>query len=33
VEQRLREVLPEMGALIDQTDHNSGNNPYFQPNQ
>ena len=30
VEQRLREVLPEMVALIDQTDHASGSNPYFQ---
>lgn len=31
VEQRLREVLPEMAALIDTTDHASGNNPYYQP--
>lgn len=31
VEQRMREVLPEMVALIDITDHASGNNPYYQP--
>lgn len=31
VETRLREVLPEMEALIDTTDHASGNNPYYKP--
>lgn len=31
VEQRMREVLPEMVALIDVTDHASGHNPYYQP--
>jgi len=30
VEERLREVLPEMVDLIDQTDHASGSNPYYQ---
>jgi Fe-S cluster biogenesis protein NfuA len=30
VEARLREVLPEMAALVDQTDHASGTNPYYQ---
>ena len=30
VEQRLREVLPEMVSLIDVTDHQSGQNPYYQ---
>jgi len=30
VENRLREVLPEMVALVDVTDHASGTNPYFQ---
>ena len=33
VEGRLREVLPEMDQLIDTTDHESGDNPYYQPNQ
>ncbi len=30
VEARLREVLPEMVALVDQTDHAAGTNPYYQ---
>ena len=30
VEARLREVLPEMAALIDSTDHAAGTNPYYQ---
>ncbi|MCZ6531899.1 MAG: NifU family protein [SAR324 cluster bacterium] len=30
VEQRMKEVLPEMVALIDTTDHAAGNNPYYQ---
>ena len=29
VEQRLKQVLPEMVALVDVTDHASGANPYF----
>ena len=33
VEQRLREVMPEMVALIDITDHASGTNPYYQPSK
>ena len=31
VEQRMKEALPEMIALIDTTDHASGNNPYYTP--
>lgn len=31
VEQRMKQVLPEMVALIDTTDHASGNNPYYSP--
>ena len=30
VEQRLKEVLPEMVALVDVTDHAAGTNPYYQ---
>jgi IscR-regulated protein YhgI len=29
VEKRLKEVLPELVALIDVTDHKSGENPYY----
>ena len=31
VETRLRELMPEMVALIDVTDHASGENPYYAP--
>jgi len=33
VEQRLRELMPEMVALIDVTDHAQGDNPYYQPSK
>jgi Fe-S cluster biogenesis protein NfuA/rhodanese-related sulfurtransferase len=31
VEQRMREVFPDMVALIDNTDHAGGDDPYYQP--
>ncbi len=31
VEQRMREVFPDMLALIDNTDHADGENPYYSP--
>ncbi len=31
VEQRMKEVFPDMGALIDTTDHAGGDNPYYSP--
>ena len=31
VEQRMREVFPDMEALIDTTDHADGTNPFYQP--
>ena len=31
VEQRMREVFPDMLELIDNTDHGSGDDPYYQP--
>ena len=31
VETRMREVFPDMEALIDTTDHADGQNPYLQP--
>ena len=33
VEQRLKEVMPEMAALIDVTDHSQGENPYYEPSK
>lgn len=30
VEKRMREVFPDMGALIDNTDHEGGDDPYYQ---
>lgn len=29
VEKLFREAVPELGALLDQTDHGAGKNPYF----
>lgn len=29
VEQRLKELVPEITALVDVTDHDAGENPYF----
>jgi Fe-S cluster biogenesis protein NfuA/rhodanese-related sulfurtransferase len=31
VEQRMKEVFPDMVALIDSTDHAGGDNPYYSP--
>lgn len=31
VESRMREVFPDMEALIDTTQHEDGTNPYYQP--
>ena len=33
VEKRMKEVFPDLEALIDTTDHAEGNNPYFQPSK
>ncbi|MDP7035500.1 MAG: NifU family protein [Planctomycetota bacterium] len=33
IETILRERVPEMGALIDTTDHAEGTNPYFMPSR
>ena len=33
VEARIRELVPEIVAVIDQTDHAGGNNPYFRPSK
>ncbi|MDH5752473.1 MAG: NifU family protein [Deltaproteobacteria bacterium] len=31
VETRMREVFPDLEALVDTTDHSQGENPYHQP--
>ena len=31
IEATLREEIPEVAGVIDQTDHQGGNNPYYQP--
>lgn len=33
VEKRMREVFPDLEDLIDTTDHQDGENPYFQPSK
>jgi Fe/S biogenesis protein NfuA len=31
VERVIREQIPEVGEILDATDHAAGHNPYFQP--
>ena len=31
VERSIREAIPEVGAIMDTTDHASGRNPYYSP--
>ena len=31
VETMLKEEIPQIESVIDQTDHAEGNNPYYQP--
>jgi Fe-S cluster biogenesis protein NfuA len=31
VEKTIREAIPEIGAILDTTDHASGRNPYYSP--
>jgi len=31
VERTIREAIPEVGAIMDTTDHASGRNPYYSP--
>ena len=30
IEKALRDAVPEIGNIIDATDHASGSNPYFE---
>ena len=31
IEVMIKEAVPEIVAVVDQTDHASGTNPYYQP--
>ena len=31
VETALRRAVPEIGAILDTTDHAAGTNPYYEP--
>jgi len=31
IEATLKEEIPQIAGVIDQTDHAGGNNPYYQP--
>jgi Fe-S cluster biogenesis protein NfuA len=31
IERILREKIPDLGEVLDATDHTAGNNPYYQP--
>lgn len=31
IERSIRELLPEVGEILDTTDHAAGRNPYYQP--
>jgi len=31
VERAIREEVPEVGDILDTTDHAAGNNPYYAP--
>lgn len=33
VEKSIRRVVPQIGAIMDTTDHASGRNPYYQPSK
>lgn len=33
VEKSIREAMPEIGAIMDTTDHASGRNPYYAPSK
>ena len=33
VEKSIRQAIPEVGAIMDTTDHASGRNPYYSPSK
>jgi Fe/S biogenesis protein NfuA len=33
IESTLREEIPQIASVIDQTDHAGGSNPYYQPSK
>ena len=33
IEKSIREMIPEVGEILDTTDHAAGRNPYYQPSK
>ena len=33
IEATLRDEIPQIAGVVDQTDHAGGNNPYYQPSK
>jgi len=33
VEKSIRQAVPEIGAIMDTTDHATGRNPYYAPSK
>jgi len=33
IEATLRDEIPQIAAVVDQTDHAGGSNPYYQPSK
>lgn len=33
IERSIRELVPEVGEILDTTDHAAGRNPYYQPSK
>jgi Fe/S biogenesis protein NfuA len=31
IEKAIRQSVPDVGAIMDTTDHAAGRNPYYQP--
>jgi len=31
IEKSIRELVPQVGEILDTTDHAAGRNPYYQP--
>jgi Fe/S biogenesis protein NfuA len=33
IEKSIRELIPQVGEILDTTDHAAGRNPYYQPSK
>ena len=33
IERSIRQMIPEVGEILDTTDHAAGRNPYYQPSR